>query len=164
MYKHIDIQMYKITIKNVIVLVQGQIKASKLSFVYQTLSLFRCIVKWLSVRVQPRRGRMLIACRFFLRHNVHRRCLSENLTIVPIQENNHVFFYTCILGQFAYVATSSMSNDRGNYIVGKNHLEILKCQFIIVFTVSIVGLMSIDVRSFQRLCDCRKEGETSNLD
>lgn len=107
---------------------------------------------------------MLIACRFFLRHNVHRRCLSENLTIVPIQENNHVFFYTCILGQFAYVATSSMSNDRGNYIVGKNHLEILKCQFIIVFTVSIVGLMSIDVRSFQRFCDCRKEGETSSLD
>lgn len=51
MYKHIDIQMYKITIKTVIVLVQGQIKASKLSFVYQTLSLFRCIVKWLSVRV-----------------------------------------------------------------------------------------------------------------
>lgn len=66
--------------------------------------------------------------------------------------------------QFAHVATSSMSNDRGNYIVGKNHLEILKCQFIIVFTVSIVGLKSIDVRSFQRFCDCRKEGETSNLD
>lgn len=75
-----------------------------------------------------------------------------------------VFFNTCILGQFAHVATSSMSNDRGNYIVGKNHLEILKCQFIIVFTVSIVGLKSIDVRSFQRFCDCRKEGETSSLD
>lgn len=40
------------------------------------------------------------------------------------------FFYTCILGQFAYVATSSMSNDRGNYIVGKNHLEILSANLL----------------------------------
>ena len=90
---------------------------------------------------------MLIACRFFLRHNVHRRCLSGNLTIVPVGIWSW-FCYTstctCMpLEQFDHVSSSTMScNVRDNYFVGKTHLEIWKCLFINLLLI--YSLYSID--------------------
>lgn len=97
---------------------------------------------------------MLIACRFSLRHNVHRRCLSGKLTIVPVGIWSW-FCYTstctCMpLEQFDHVSSSTMScNVRDNYFVGKTHLKIWKCLFINLLLIN--SLYSIDtcIRSFR---------------
>lgn len=54
------------------------------------------------------------------------------------------------LEQFDHVSSSTMSfNVRDNYLVGKTHLEILKCLFINLLLIN--SLYSIDtcIRSFR---------------
>lgn len=54
------------------------------------------------------------------------------------------------LEQFDHVSSSTMSfNVRDNYLVGKTHLEILKCLFINLLSINSIYSIDTCIRSFR---------------